>query len=125
MFYYGAPTSQLPKIVHPLLRLLNTSPEVEHVVVVYLLVITKSAPVSPEDPSLARPDEPFQGLFAPFYSRFLVRSDDFPQLKKDKIKLLLNVLTVDNYQTVLREFIVSLLSYLGNSPCSSSLLGLR
>ncbi|KIK10203.1 hypothetical protein K443DRAFT_126976 [Laccaria amethystina LaAM-08-1] len=89
VFYYGAPTSQLPKIVHPLLRLLNTSPEVERVVVVYLLVITKSAP----------------GLFAPFYSRFLVRSDDFPQLKKDKIKLLLNVLSVDNYQTVLREFI--------------------
>ena len=59
MFYYGAPTSQLPKIVQPLLRLLNTSPEVERVVVVYLLVITKSAPVSPEDPSLARPDEPF------------------------------------------------------------------
>jgi len=35
-----------------------------------------------------------------------VRSDDLVQLKKDKIKLLLNVLTVDNYQGILREFIV-------------------
>ena len=59
MFYYGAPTSQLSKIVHPLLRLLNTSPEVERVVVVYLLVITKSAPVSPEDSALAQSDEQF------------------------------------------------------------------
>jgi hypothetical protein len=30
-------------------------------------------------------------------------------VKKDKIKLLLNVLTADNYQGILREFIVGFL----------------
>ena len=49
-----------------------------------------------------------QHLFSPYYTRFLVRSDDLPQVKKDKIKLLLNVLTVDNYQGISREFIVRL-----------------
>ena len=50
-----------------------------------------------------------QHLFSPYYTRFLVRSDDLPQVKKDKIKLLLNVLTIDNYQGILREFIVEFL----------------
>jgi len=41
---------------------------------------------------------------------FWYRSDDLTQVKKDKIKLLLNVLTVDNYQGILREFIVGFYS---------------
>ena len=50
-----------------------------------------------------------QHLFAPYYTRFLVRSDDLTQVKKDKIRLLLNVLNTDNYAAIMREFIVSLL----------------
>jgi len=49
-----------------------------------------------------------QHLFAPYYTRFLVRSDDLTQVKKDKIRLLLNVLNTDNYAAIMREFIVSL-----------------
>lgn len=52
-----------------------------------------------------------QHLFAPYYTRFLVRSDDLTQVKKDKIRLLLNVLNTDNYAAIMREFIVSVLYY--------------
>lgn len=45
VFYYAAPPSYLGKIVQPLLRLLNTSKEVERVVLVYLFVISRFAPV--------------------------------------------------------------------------------
>lgn len=43
---YAAPPSYWPKFVHPLMRLLMTSKEVERVVIVDLIIITKSAPVS-------------------------------------------------------------------------------
>ncbi|KAF8802473.1 hypothetical protein BYT27DRAFT_7112247 [Phlegmacium glaucopus] len=89
VIFYAAPPSYWPKFVHPLMRLLMTSKEVERVVIMDLIIITKSVP----------------HLFSPYYTRFLVRSDDILQVKKDKIKLLLNVLTVDNYQGILREFI--------------------
>lgn len=46
LFYYLAPPSQLPKIVSPLLRLLHISPEIERVVLSYLILISRSAPVS-------------------------------------------------------------------------------
>ncbi|TFK40175.1 adaptin N terminal region-domain-containing protein [Crucibulum laeve] len=89
VIYYAAPPSYLSKIVNPLLRLLTTSKEVERVVLVYLLAISKTTP----------------SLFAPFYPRFLVRTDDMRQVKKDKIRLLLNVLNIDNYSAILRELI--------------------
>ncbi|KAF8150686.1 adaptin N terminal region-domain-containing protein [Crassisporium funariophilum] len=88
VLFYAAPLSYWPKFVHPLLRLLMTSKEVERVVLVDLIIITNVVP----------------SLFSPFYARFLVRSDDLIQVKKDKINLLLNVLTVDNYAAIMREF---------------------
>ncbi|KDR78991.1 hypothetical protein GALMADRAFT_224240 [Galerina marginata CBS 339.88] len=89
VFFYGAPPSYWPKFVHPVLRLLSSSREVERVVLVDLLIIGRSTP----------------HLFSPHYTRFLVRSDDFTQVKKDKIRSLLQVLTTDNYTAILREFI--------------------
>ncbi|KAG5646111.1 hypothetical protein DXG03_004350 [Asterophora parasitica] len=89
IFYYAGPPSQLSKIVQPLLRLLSISKEVERVVLVYLHMISRTAP----------------NLFAPFYPRFLLRTDDLRQVKQDKIKLLLNIINVDNYSAILREFI--------------------
>lgn len=91
VFFYGAPPSYWPKFVGPLLRLLTVSKEVERIVLADLLIVTKDVP----------------HLFAPYYARFLVRTDDLTQVKKDKIRLLLHVLTVDNWNAILREFIVS------------------
>lgn len=47
-----------------------------------------------------------QRLFAPYHTRFLVRIDDLRQVKLDKISILLNIMTPDNLQPILREFIV-------------------
>jgi hypothetical protein len=47
-----------------------------------------------------------QALFAPYYARFLLRTDDIRQVKQDKIALLLNIVNPDNLQPILREFIV-------------------
>ncbi|KAG6812288.1 hypothetical protein H0H92_003597 [Tricholoma furcatifolium] len=89
IFFYAGPPSFISQIVNPLLRLLSNSSEVERVVLVYLNVLAKSAP----------------NLFAPFYPRFLVRTDDVLQVKQEKIKLLLTIVNVDNFPTILRELI--------------------
>ena len=46
VIFYTAPPSYWPKFVHPLMRLLMKSKEVERVVIVDLIIITKSVPVS-------------------------------------------------------------------------------
>lgn len=46
LFYYLAPPSKLPKITQPLVRLLHISPQVERVVLAYILLISHSHPVS-------------------------------------------------------------------------------
>lgn len=46
VLFYAGPTRYWLKFVHPLLRLLNSSKEVERVVLVDLVVICKTAPVS-------------------------------------------------------------------------------
>ena len=46
VIFYAAPSSYWPKFVHPLMRLLMTSKEVERVVIMDLIIITKSVPVS-------------------------------------------------------------------------------
>jgi AP-3 complex subunit beta len=46
VIFYAAPPSYWPKFVHPLMRLLMTAKEVERVVIVDLIIITKSVPVS-------------------------------------------------------------------------------
>jgi hypothetical protein len=48
-----------------------------------------------------------QDLFSPYCSLLFIRHDDVSQVKKSKLKLLLNLLTVDNFQAILRELIVS------------------
>ena len=48
-----------------------------------------------------------QSLFAPQYSRFLIRSTDLPSTKRDKMRVMLELVNDDNYQPLLREFIVS------------------
>ncbi|KAJ3510883.1 hypothetical protein NLJ89_g4416 [Agrocybe chaxingu] len=73
VIFYGAPPSYWHLFVHPLMRLLSISKEVERVVLVDLLIIAKQAPQ----------------LFSPYYARFLARSDDLTQVKKDKIRLML------------------------------------
>lgn len=119
VLFYTGPARYWLKFVQPLLRLLNASKEVERVVLVDLVTICRTAPVS-----LTRFFLSFclyflegilknlfvlfkQDLFAPYYTRFLIRSDDLTPVKKDKIRLLLSVLTVDNYAAILRELIVS------------------
>ncbi|KAG8213201.1 adaptin N terminal region-domain-containing protein [Butyriboletus roseoflavus] len=89
VFYYTGPLSSTSKIVNPLLRIMHVSREVERVVLAYLLIIT-----------LAHPQ-----LFSTKYLRFLVRTDDPLQVKRDKIKVMLNLCDVDNHQALLREFI--------------------
>lgn len=73
------------------MRLITNSKEVERVVLMDLLIITRDAP----------------HLFSPHYTRFLVRSDDLTVVKKAKIQLMLRLLTVNNWSSILREFIVS------------------
>lgn len=52
-----------------------------------------------------------QAMFAPYYTRFLVRTDDIRQVKQNKIALLLNIINPDNLQPILREFIVRISSH--------------
>lgn len=88
-FYYLAPPSMLSKIGAPLLRLLSVSREVERVALAYLLVVARSHPA----------------LFITSHNRLLVRADDAEQVKRIKISVLLALCTVDNHQTLLREFV--------------------
>ncbi|KAH9481592.1 AP-3 complex subunit beta-2 [Psilocybe cubensis] len=89
VLFHAGPYRYWLKFVQPLLRLLDTSKEVERVVLVDLIAICKTAPE----------------LFSPYYTRFLIRSDDISAVKKDKIKILLLVLTLDNYAAIMRELI--------------------
>ncbi|KAF8121830.1 adaptin N terminal region-domain-containing protein [Boletus edulis] len=89
VFYYAGPPSSTNKVVNPLLRIMHISREVERVVLAYLLIITRAQPQ----------------LFSMQYQRFLVRTDDPSQAKRDKIKVMLNLCDVDNHQALLREFI--------------------
>lgn len=62
--------------------------------------------------------------------RFFIRSSDLPVTKRDKIRILLEVVTRDNYQALLREFIVSFLLALPSvtyfsSSCLLIVSGLR
>ncbi|KAG2036307.1 adaptin N terminal region-domain-containing protein [Suillus americanus] len=88
-FYYLAPSSILSKIGAPLLRLLSVSREVERVTLAYLLVVARSHPA----------------LFITSHNRLFVRADDAEQVKRTKISILLALCTVDNHQTLLREFV--------------------
>lgn len=88
-FYYLAPPSRHHKIVQPLLRLLVISPEIERVVLAYVLSISHTSP----------------HLFSSHYTRLVVRTDDSTQVKDTKTRLLRNFVTVDNYQVLLREFV--------------------
>ncbi|KAG6374293.1 adaptin N terminal region-domain-containing protein [Boletus reticuloceps] len=89
VFYYAGPPSSTSKVVNPLLRIMHVSREVERVVLAYLLIITRAQPQ----------------LFSMQYQRFLVRTDDPSQAKRDKIRVMLNLCDVDNHQALLREFI--------------------
>ncbi|KAH9018479.1 adaptin N terminal region-domain-containing protein [Lactarius pseudohatsudake] len=88
-FYYLALPSRHHKIVQPLIRILAVSPEIERVVLAYVLSISHTSP----------------HLFSSHYTRFVVRSDDSTQVKDSKTRLLRNFVTVDNYQALLREFV--------------------
>lgn len=89
VLYYAGPPSYHAKIVQPLLRLLSISKEIERVVLSYTLIVASASPA----------------LFSPFYSRFILSSDDLRQVKIGKIKMMLIIVTFDNYPTILREFI--------------------
>ncbi|KAI0073677.1 hypothetical protein K474DRAFT_170602 [Panus rudis PR-1116 ss-1] len=88
-FYYLGPPSQTHKIAAPLLRLLHISPEVERVVLAYIHIVARSN----------------ASLFTSHWSSFIVRADDLPVVKKEKMRLLRSVITPENYQALLREFI--------------------
>ncbi|KAH8117745.1 adaptin N terminal region-domain-containing protein [Phellopilus nigrolimitatus] len=89
-FFYLSPSSQLAKTVNPLLRLLPTSREVERVVLACFVVISRDAPQ----------------LLVPHYSRFFIRTTDIREVKRDKLRVLLKLLTPENHQVLLREFVV-------------------
>lgn len=108
-FYYLSPPSQHSKIVRPLLRLLDISPQVERIVLSNILLIAHASPVRARSlRSVILPFKGLQDLFAPYYTHFLVRADDSKQVKADKIQLLRMFINVDNYQALLRDFIVRL-----------------
>lgn len=89
VLYHAGPPSYWSKTVRPLLRLVNQSREVERVVLVYLLIMSRTKPE----------------LFVPYCARFSIRRDDFGQVKKVKIQLLMNLLTSDTSQVILCELI--------------------
>ncbi|TFK27751.1 hypothetical protein FA15DRAFT_692221 [Coprinopsis marcescibilis] len=105
VFYYLAPSSYFGKFVNPLLRLADSSsPGVERVVYRYLVLLSRNKPDS------------IAHLLAPHYSRFFVRlSTDSLAVKKDKIRLLINLITPssssasdyvhDLWPAILREFV--------------------
>ena len=43
----------------------------------------------------------------PHYSRFLIKATDIKKVKLDKLNILLKLLSSENYQALLREFVVS------------------
>lgn len=47
-----------------------------------------------------------QDLLAPHLMRFLARCDDLSEVKKDKIRIMLNIVNGENWAAILREFIV-------------------
>ncbi|EAU85554.2 beta-NAP protein [Coprinopsis cinerea okayama7 len=81
VFYYLAPRRKWVKFVNPLLRFVNgVGGGMERTTVRYVRGLTSDGAVAP--------------LFAPFHARFFIRmsSDSLP-LKKDKIRVLLNLVT--------------------------------
>lgn len=45
VIYYAGPPEYLPNLLHPLLKLLHKSREIEQVVLAYLLIVVSKAPV--------------------------------------------------------------------------------
>ncbi|EJD06497.1 uncharacterized protein FOMMEDRAFT_131430 [Fomitiporia mediterranea MF3/22] len=90
VFFYLSPPSQVNKLVGPLLRLLSVSKEVEAVVLANILIIMHEYP----------------SLFSRHYSRFFIRAVDLRGTKLLKLRILLKLLSSDNYQVLLREFVV-------------------
>ncbi|KAJ8509159.1 hypothetical protein ONZ45_g8667 [Pleurotus djamor] len=89
VFYYAGSPKDLAKVVHPLLRLVAGANEVARVVLTYVHTIAKDN----------------EALFSPYYSRFLVRTDDICRVKLIKVQLLLRLVTPETYSGILREFI--------------------
>ena len=106
VFYYAGPPSFASKIVNPLLRILHVSREVERVVLTYLVIVTRAHPVSIRRMLGTQFINARQQLFSTQYHRLLIRTDDPSQVKRDKIRVMLNLCDVDNHQALLREFIV-------------------
>lgn len=109
VFYYVGPPTQINKIVNPLLRLMHTSKEIERVVLSYIAAISHQYPVfilQGVSRIALRLYYPQQALFYPHYARFLIRTSDILQIKRDKLRILLCLITIENYQSLLREFVV-------------------
>lgn len=104
-----SPPSQTQKVVAPLLRLLHLSAEIERVVLSYLLMVSRTLSVSEISihvlVALIKPSYS-QDLLVNSYAYLLVRANDTSQVKKDKMRLLKIIIRPDNYQSLLREFIV-------------------
>lgn len=89
VFYYIGSPSSLCKVVNPLLRIQLISKETERIVLPYISAIVHEYP----------------HFFSSHYARLLVCTNDPQQVKRDKIKILLNLCTTENHQALLREFI--------------------
>ncbi|EEB96293.1 hypothetical protein MPER_04594, partial [Moniliophthora perniciosa FA553] len=89
VFWYAGLSPHYPKFVQPLLRLLQTSKEVERVVLAYMLVIARAE----------------NKLFSNCYSRFFLFSQDLQVTKRMKIAMLMRLIDFDNHQVILRELI--------------------
>ncbi|KZT73489.1 hypothetical protein DAEQUDRAFT_754362 [Daedalea quercina L-15889] len=103
-FYYLAPSSEVPKLVLPLLRLLHASREVERVVLAYLLIASRTLSVSRLAGGIKFFAERQQHAIAPHYARCLVRADDVRQTKVAKVRLLRALITPETHPALLREF---------------------
>ncbi len=86
VIYYAGPPSFHPKVVDPLLRILHMSPELERIVLSYILASTPS-------------------LFSSYFTHFLVSYGDLPDTKAAKLRLLLAILNFDNHAGILRELV--------------------
>jgi len=106
VIFYAGPPVYLQKIVQPLLRLLHSSKEVESIVLVYLLIVAQKSPVGHNFFTAQKLIFLVQELLSAYHTRFFLKTSDTHKAKRDKIRLLLRILNLDNYGAILREFIV-------------------
>ena len=107
MFYLSS-GPRIGRAVPALLRLVDSSPEVERTVLPYLFSISCKSPVRPQRQTIRAFETytHFQTSLSLHYTKFFIRSNDLRVIKLGKLRILRSILNVDNHQILLNEFIV-------------------